>query len=209
MAQSVLVFGLRGALILELATLLSEFLPATPRSQLQVKQRLSATPSPCMLGVDGHTPVPSPTPFFHQLYAAVACLERELSPVRARSRSVDGPLSRLSPGAQRMSLDLSKMPLSTRRRQRHVAASLEPSCFSESSTMDNLKGDVHQHSASDSDSDSDIGKHDDGHLDDLDWEPEQTPYIENEEEEFGSVRFWLLIGPTVKISLKVLKYSCF
>jgi hypothetical protein len=178
------------SLYLELATLLSEFLPATPsspRSLLQVKQRLSMTPSPCCMlaGGGGPTPVPSPTPFFHQLYAAVACLERELSPVRARSRSVDGPLPRLSPGAlQRMSLDLSKLPnaLSTRRRH-HVAASLEPSCFSESSTMDNLKGDVHQHSASDSDG----GKHDDVHLDDLDWEPEQTPYIENEEEEFGSV----------------------
>ncbi|CAB3367713.1 Hypothetical predicted protein [Cloeon dipterum] len=56
----------------------------------------------------------------------------------------------------------------------------------ESSTMDNLKVDGHQHSASDSDTDSDGGKPDDGPHDDSDWEPEQTPYIENEEEEFGS-----------------------
>jgi hypothetical protein len=181
---------MRNWLALELANLLSEFLPTMP-SQLQAKQRLALTPSPCILGV-GHTPVPSPTPFFHQLYAAVACLERELSPVRARSRSVDGHLlpPRLSPAAQqRMSLDLSQLSprrpaLSSRNRK-----ALESSCLSESSTMDNLKGDHHhhQHSASDSDSDSDGGKHDDGHLDDLDWEPEQTPYIENEEEEFGSV----------------------
>ncbi|XP_059488912.1 oxysterol-binding protein-related protein 8-like isoform X2 [Neocloeon triangulifer] len=54
----------------------------------------------------------------------------------------------------------------------------------ESSTMDTMKGD--QHSVSESETDSDGGKHDDGLLDDPDWEPEKTPYIENEEEEFGS-----------------------
>lgn len=188
MAFGCRVFCLLVTARVELSKLLSDFLPATPsspRSLLQVKQRHSMTPSPCTLG----TPVPSPTPFFHQLYAAVACLERELSPVRrGRSCSVDGSLLRLSPGTQqRMSLDLSKMSTALRGAKRQVAASLEPSCFSESSTMDNLKIDVHQHSATDSDSDSDGGKHEDGHLDDLDWEPEQTPYVENEEEEFGSV----------------------
>jgi hypothetical protein len=192
-----------------LGSILHAFLPPTPLAHRNIAQLKNTgsrlhTPSP---GPAKVTPVPSPTPFYHQLYAAVSYLEKEMLNIpqpRGRSLSADlGQATSVTPllFCGRKSLDVNMKlaasaavePLDyvdtdmTEERNGSGASQEQPDGNQTASTI------VHHHthhanSASDTESDaSDAGKHDELPPDELDDEPEQTPYMENDEEEFGSV----------------------
>lgn len=192
-----------------LGPLLHAFLPATPntpRSLAQLKYPGSRfnTPSPMTLGLTSEvTPVPSPTPFFHQLYAAVSCLEKDMSippPKRGRSFSADMGNSQRSAITSvfygRKSLDVN-MKLAAPSSEVETLEFVEADMAEERNGIaaspehpDSAQHHHHHHlnSASDTESEiSDGGKPDDLPPDELDDEPDQTQYMENEEEEFGSV----------------------